>query len=126
MGEVESFFFDTYALYETVHNSNSYSKYLNGELSLITTKLNLMELYYSLLRVYGKEKAEESFNFFKGFCVEIDDEILKQASEFRFANYKRDLSYVDCIGYILAKRRGVKFLTGDEQFKKFDNVEFVK
>ena len=56
----------------------------------------------------------------------FDDETLKQASEFRFANYKRDLSYIDCVGYILAKKRGVKFLTGDEQFKAFENVEFVK
>jgi len=33
---------------------------------------------------------------------------------------------VDCIGYIIAKKSGVQFLTGDEHFKDFENVEFVK
>ena len=57
---------------------------------------------------------------------DIQDDIIKQANEFRLNNYKRELSYIDCLGYILAKKRGFKFLTGDEQFKYFDNVEFVK
>ena len=33
---------------------------------------------------------------------------------------------VDCIGYMTAKRLGVKFLTGDREFEGMDNVEFVK
>ena len=37
-----------------------------------------------------------------------------------------NLSYVDYIGYILAKQRNVKFLTGDKEFENMDNVEFVK
>ena len=32
----------------------------------------------------------------------------------------------DCIGYILAKRLSIKFLTGDKEFEKLDDVEFVK
>ena len=32
----------------------------------------------------------------------------------------------DCIGYIIAKRLGMKFLTGDKEFEGFENVEFVK
>ena len=32
----------------------------------------------------------------------------------------------DCIGYILAKNIGIKFLTGDKEFENLDNVEFVK
>jgi predicted nucleic acid-binding protein len=85
-----------------------------------------MELHYSILRLYGEEKAERAFAFFREFCVEIDEEVIKEANRFRLKNYKRELSYVDCIGYILARKLNAKFLTGDEQFKYFEGVEFVK
>ena len=32
----------------------------------------------------------------------------------------------DCIGYIMAKKLNIKFLTGDKEFENFLNVEFVK
>jgi uncharacterized protein len=38
----------------------------------------------------------------------------------------RKLSIPDAIGYTIAKRLEIKFLTGDEDFKNYDNVEFVK
>ena len=120
-----TYFFDTYALFEIFHENKNYLPYAKN-ISLITTKLNLMELHYSILRLYGKEKAEKAFNFFNEFCLEIEDEIIKNANEFRLKNYRRDLSYIDCIGYILAKKFNAKFLTGDIQFKDFENVEFVK
>ena len=52
--------------------------------------------------------------------------MIKEANEFRLKNYRRDLSYVDCIGYILARKLNAKFLTGDKQFENFEGVEFVK
>lgn len=85
-----------------------------------------MELHYVLLRVYGKEEANRAFERFREFCVEIDDETIKLATSFRHQNYTRKLSYIDCLGYILAKKYNILFLTGDEQFKDFERVEFVK
>ena len=41
------------------------------------------------------------------------------------AKYKK-MSIPNVIGYIVAERYGVKFLTGDEGFRNFNNVEFVK
>ncbi|MBI4210839.1 MAG: hypothetical protein HY544_05020 [Candidatus Diapherotrites archaeon] len=58
--------------------------------------------------------------------VELDDETLKDAIRFRKEHKKKNLSYADCIGYIYAKRNGIKFLTGDMQFESLPNVEFVK
>jgi predicted nucleic acid-binding protein len=78
------------------------------------------------LRNYGLEKANEAFDFFLKFCIEIDDDVIKEANEFKLKNYRRELSYVDCVGYVLAKRYNAKFLTGDRQFEDFENVEFVK
>ena len=125
MGINRGFFFDTYALYEIVAENSSYKSY-SQNVTIITTKLQLMELHYGLLRVYGKEAADRAFERFKEFCIEIDDESIKQATAFRHAHYTRKLSYIDCIGYVLAKRYQVPFLTGDEQFKDFEGVEFVK
>ena len=84
-----------------------------------------MELHYSLLRLYGKQKADEAYAFFLPFCIDFDDKDIKEANVFRLQNYKRDLSYVDCLGYVLSKKCNIKFLTGDPQFKDFDNIEFV-
>ena len=39
---------------------------------------------------------------------------------------KRKPSYIDCIGYMVAKRLNIKFLTGDKDFEDLDNVKFVK
>jgi predicted nucleic acid-binding protein len=125
MEDLNAFFFDTYALYEIIHKSKSYEPYQTG-ISVITTKLNLMELHYIVLRNYGLEKANEAYDFFLKFCVDVDDGVIKEANEFKLKNYRRDLSYVDCIGYILAKKLNAKFLTGDKQFENFENVEFVK
>ena len=51
------------------------------------------------------------------------DDIIK-AMDFKSKN--RNLSIPDAIGYTVAKRLNIKFLTGNEDFRNFDNVEFVK
>ena len=62
---------------------------------------------------------------FKKGNVPSDEEI-KQANMFKLLHKKRNISYIDCIGYNIALFRNVKFLTGDKQFADFSNVEFVK
>jgi len=78
-----------------------------------------------VLRLYGKKVADKYYNKFLEFTIELDDNSIKEANEFKLKNKKKKLSYIDCIGYILAKKRNVKFLTGDKEFKEFENVEFV-
>ncbi len=125
MGEIKTFFFDTYAFYEIIQGNENYKPY-EKEVSIITTKLNLMELHYGLLSLYGKEEADKYFDNFSQFCVEITDDIIKESNEFRNNNKKKKMSYIDCLGYICARRHGVLFLTGDKEFHDLDNVEFVK
>ena len=125
MEELKTLFFDSYALYEIINGNPSYNLYCK-DIQIVTTKLNLMELHYGLLKIKDKKEADKYYDYFLQFCVEISDDTIKQANEFRLNNYKRELSYIDCLGYIIAKKRGFKFLTGDEQFRHFDNVEFVK
>ena len=85
-----------------------------------------MELHYVILAKLGKEDAELAYDSFLPACVDIDDALVKAANEFRLSWKRRDVSYVDCIGYLLAQRMGVEFLTGDREFKDAPNVRFVK
>jgi len=122
---MKAFFFDTYALYEIIEGNLNYKQYA-GKIVMITTRLNLMELHYGLLLKYGKGVSDNYYDGLLGFAVGINDEIIKKANLFRANLKRRDLSYVDCIGYIIAKSKNIKFLTGDKQFSDLDNVEFVK
>jgi len=123
--EVRTFFFDTYALYEIIEGGENYKRYTKS-IVIVTTKLNLMELFYGLLIRYDEKTANNFYEKFLSYCTGIEDNIIKKAMIFRALNKKRNLSYVDYIGYILAKQRNVKFLTGDKEFENMDNVEFVK
>ena len=120
-----SFFLDTYAFYEIIAGNQNYRPYAKNA-KIITTQLNLMELYYQLLALYDKKTALEFFNRYGELIVPISNEAVIEAMDFRKQHYKKDLSYVDCIGYIIAKSSGIKFLTGDSKFKDMPDVAFVK
>ena len=116
------YFFDTYALVEIIKNNPSYVKYF--EEIITTTRYNLIELYYSILRDFGEEKAKAGYLKFKDAAIEINDDIIYKAMQLKLKNKK--LSYVDCIGYISAVNKNLMFLTGDKEFQNMDDVEFVK
>ncbi len=116
------YFFDTYALVEIIKNNPAYVKYF--EEIIITTKYNLIELYYSLLMDFGEEKAKAGYLKFKDSSMDINDGVIFEAMQLKLKNKK--LSYVDCIGYICATSKNLLFLTGDKEFEKMNNVEFVK
>jgi|SRR3989344_7198273 len=118
------FFLDTYALIEIVKGNSNYKKFLNDE--LYTTILNLYELYYNLLRDFNEEHAKNMFYSFYPLLMQIKNDWLFIAAKFKLENKKFNISYTDALGYIIAKENGMKFLTGDKEFKDLDNVEFVK
>ncbi|MEK6824982.1 MAG: PIN domain-containing protein [Nanoarchaeota archaeon] len=125
MEQIKTFFFDSYAFYEIIAKNPDYEKY-KKDIAIITTRLNLMELHYGLLRTEGKDKADKIYDAYLEFAIEINDSVIKKSNQFRLENKDKKLSYVDCIGYTLAKENNARFLTGDQQFKEMENVEFVK
>ena len=124
MGWIIIYFFDTYSIIELIRGNKSYEKY--EELEIITGILNLTELYWIFLNKYNRKTADYwakklSFNivnFTKIECIE--------ATRYRHSRKKDDLSFVDCLGYILSIKNNIKFLTGDKHFEGLDNVEFVR
>lgn len=122
--EIKIFLADTYALIELLGGNPYYKPYLNH--ILITTKFNLIELYYHFLHDYDKETADKYLRLYSDFVVPVSYSCIRSGMHFRLEYKKERLSYVDCIGYAIALELGIKFLTGDEKFENKGNVEFMK
>jgi len=118
------YFWDSYAVIEVVKGNINYAPYRNEE--IIITIFNLTEIYYSILRDFDKEKADEIYEKYYSSVIEVSEEIIKEAMEFKLENKGNRISYADAIGYIYAKRNNLVFLTGDKEFEDLENVEFVK
>ena len=120
-----NYFFDTYALSEMILENENYEKYQTEVIN--TSTLNIAEFYYFLLRNYDKKTADyliKNLDFRLINIIQRDMAI--EAGNFKFENKKEKLSYIDCLGYSIAKMLNMIFLTGDEKFKNKENVEFVK
>ena len=122
---MNNYFFDTYALIEIYKSNPKYEKY-QKEIGMIINKLNLLEYTYFLMREGKQSEMKEIFEKLSRFNVDYDNELLVEAAKMKLKFLKERLSFIDCIGYLLAKKHSAKFLTGDEKFKHKENVEFVK
>ncbi len=118
------YFFDSYAIIEIVKGSESYKKYTDS--SILTTKMNLFEVYQTVVQLFSENEADEFLENCNSFLVDYDFSIIKQAALMRIKLKKRNISMVDCIGYCTAQKLGILFLTGDKEFEHFEGVEFVK
>ncbi len=119
-----NYFLDTYALIEIAKGNEKFKRFLEEE--LFTSLYNLYEFYFILLKHFNEQIAKEFYYQFKPKIIQIRDEHIFKASRFKLDNKKKQLSYVDCLGYILSLDYGLKFLTGDKEFKSLENVEFIK
>ncbi len=124
MTENDAYFFDSYALIEIDKGGENYRRYTTAK--VITTKLNLFEVFYVLLREQWLKVAKPILEKYAGCTVEFDQEVIENAAILKFIHRSKNVSMVDCLGYVLARKHGVKFLTGDGAFEHMDNVEFVK
>ena len=116
------FFFDTYAFFEIIQGNPSYAQYKDAV--AITTIFNFAELNYGLKKGMSIEAADERTASFAHYIVDVTSTDVQEAMTFRLKH--KDMSIPDAIGYIVARRYGVRFLTGDEDFRNMPNVEFVK
>lgn len=89
---------------------------------IVTSFSNLIELFYVLFKEYNLEIARKYYDAFRVFTVPTSDDIIEQAMIFRLRNRRKDLSYADSIDYVIALRHGIRFLTGDKEFKGMKNM----
>ena len=117
-----AYFFDTYAFFEIIEGNPKYEIY--KESIVITTIFNLAELNYNLKKEMTYEMADSYLEKYWDCMEDINIKDIKNAMNLKSKN--REFSIPDAIGYAVAERLGIKFLTGDEGFKNLDNVEFIK
>jgi predicted nucleic acid-binding protein len=122
---MSEFFYDSYAIIEYLKGNKKYQKYFKEPIG-VTTRLNLMEVYYSLLG--NEEYAEEIYSSFLSVVIDLSDVDIRNAMKKRkeLKQQGQNISYADAIGYSISIERKIKFLTGDREFKDLPNVEFVK
>ena len=118
------YFFDSYAAIEIIRKNPSYERFLDARIRI--TWLNLLEIAYIVRIQLGLESAREAFQHFREFVVEVPDGVVLEAIDFRARMRNKSFSYADCLGYVLAMKRKLTFLTGDDAFKTLPGVIFVK
>lgn len=118
------FFFDSYAIIESIKGNSAYVKYKDKV--IITSFLNLIEVSYAIMRDFDEHTAKKEYAKLKDSIVEIDEDTMFEAIIFRLKHKSKKLSYIDCIGYIYALRNNLLFLTGDKEFQDMKNTEFIK
>jgi len=121
------YFYDTYAILEYMNGNKRYSPYFEEDYGFLTV-LNLMEIYYSLLKEHGEEAADEGYSASSKFLCEFDDGDIKGSMKLRLnlRSSGLNVSYSDALGYQLSMKLKVKFLTGDLVFEELENVEYVR
>ena len=116
------YFFDTYAFFEIMEGNQHYADFQNA--TGATTIFNLAELNYALKREKGKHVADDVTKKYAPFLTEVTLQDILAAMDERIKNKK--LSIPDAIGYVVAQRLGIPFLTGGKEFKNMANVIFVQ
>lgn len=120
---ISRYVFDTYAIMELIDGNKNYDSYLDDE--IIINNFIYAELCYNLYRDKDPNAKNTIIKYAKHISS-VKPEWIDEAMEFRLSWKDRNVSITDCVGYIMAKKLGIKFLTGDKEFKDMDNVEFVK
>jgi predicted nucleic acid-binding protein len=118
-----NYFFDSSAIIEVIEGNPGYSKF--GACQVVTAPINFAEVHYYGLR--ENHEGEVAAAFAGGNAVFLSPNLAdwKKAAEFRFAHKKKDFSIADCVGYTLAKKNGLVFLTRDKAFSGMPGTEVV-
>ena len=123
---MEVFFYDSYAVLAYIDDRPEYIAYFEQNDGFLT-KLNLMEIYYRMFEIHGPLAATKAINAFSKYERDFTIDEIKGAMRLRL-RLKRsglNISYADALGYHIAQRSRIKFLTGDSAFGKLKGVEFI-
>ncbi len=113
-------FLDTYALVEILNDNPTYTPYAP---QAVTNVLNLYEFHFHATRLRNDTDATSAFRGLRSCALAVEDDDVLEASRFRRRNAGRGLSFADALGYTMAQRRGMPFVTGDKAFKGMDGVK---
>lgn len=119
---MNKYFFDSYALFEIVYGNEKFKPY--AEAGGLTTLFNIAELNYGLKKEKSASEANRITDRFRPNTAKVLWQDIKDAMDLKIKHKK--MSIPDVIGYMVAKRLSIPFLTGDGDFEGLENVELVK
>lgn len=123
------YFLDTWALIEILRKNPMYRAFSSGE-DIVTTRLNLMEMAFQLLK--RDIPPGPLYRMFLPRAVAPSDDTILRAMEFRRSHPEPGqpgryrFSYIDAVGYTLAREQGLLFVTGDRDFRGLPGVEYLR
>ena len=120
------YFYDGYAVIAYLSDNPNYRSFFEENDGYLT-KLNLMEIYYRTIEVHGLEAASQVLKVFAKYVTDFSVTDVEGSMRLRLRLKKKgyNISYADALGYFLAVKFKIKFLTGDKSFKGLKEVEFV-
>jgi predicted nucleic acid-binding protein len=121
------FFADSYAIIEILKGNEHYRKYQTDH--LIATEFNICEVAFAVCRDYPDKTHSVMALVRKMVSLEpaTDEDYCSAAAMRRTTTSTgKKFSTIDCVGYSVARRLEIPFLTGDREFEDIDNVVFVR
>lgn len=121
------YFYDSYAIIAYLSDNPAYRAYFE-ENDGVLTKLNLIEVCYRTMQMHGQEAAEDVVKSLASYVIDFSQSDIVASMKLRLTlkNDGLNVSYTDALGYYLALKNKLKFLTGDKAFESLDSVEYVK
>jgi uncharacterized protein len=124
---MSSFFADSYALIEMLKGNENYQSFHSEQ--LITTEFNICEVGFAVCREYPANATRVLKTVRKMVVIQEtrDEDYCAGAATRKLATAEgKKLSTIDCVGYSVANRLNIPFLTGDREFSDMNNVQFVR
>lgn len=115
---------DTYALVEIGNGNEKFINLLKNKF-VIPNEI-MAEFYNHLLKAHNEKTANYWYRKLEQYCQPVSTNILIEAIKFKHNNRKIKYSFFDCVGYMYAVLNGLKFVTGDKEFKGMKNVLYIK
>jgi predicted nucleic acid-binding protein len=98
----------------------------SGKVDLFMSVINLGEVYYLTMRERGSDKAEEVLLLTGQLPVKIISPDMAMTVAAARLKAKHAVAYADCFAAALAKGRAASLVTGDPEFKRFeDEIKIV-
>jgi len=105
----------------------AYSKGMRQRVRLAQAIAHDPELLVLDVRDFGEKTANRNFRRLLGAAVREEDADLIAAARMKVSHAVRGrrFSFVDCLGFCVARRLKMRFVTGDEAFKGVPGVLFL-
>ena len=118
------FFYDSFSVLAYLSDRPGFAVYFEKNTGILT-RLNLMEICYAVLRMYGAKAAHEVLQAYSTYEADFSLSDIEGAMKLRHELRNLELSYADALGYYISKKESIEFLTGDKAFKGLPGVRFL-